>query len=140
MDDLRGVKRFVGRVNTLPFESLLAVIAIASCIFGLLHLTYANPLDAVLGRNLTIAFELGYGVAGVLMLLGLGFAKGNVEAAGLVLLGSSGLVRCLVLWQLLGFTRDVAVALVFYVLIVGACVARLRSLLRHEVIIRGTET
>lgn len=126
------------RVNTLPFETLLALLAVFSCIFGLLHVTSStNTLDAALGEPLTVAFEIGYGVAGLLMLAGLGFGKGNLEAAGLIMLGSNGLVRFLALWAVVGFTSGVAMALFFYLLIVGACVARLRSILNREVIVRA---
>jgi uncharacterized membrane protein YuzA (DUF378 family) len=131
------VKASLGRIATLPFEAFVAVLALQAGLMGLFLIgSTANVLDAVLGAPLAHVFQAGYAVSGLLMLVGIGLGRADIEGFGLMLLSTSVVIRTIALAYLLGATADVAPAILTASFTVLFSALRLRHLLRHETIIR----
>jgi uncharacterized membrane protein YedE/YeeE len=124
------------RLITVPFETLIGALVVYAGIAGLLRGS-RDPLDLLLPHWEVLAFQVAYGLAGLQMLGGLAFARPNVEAAGLILLGMNVIVRFIAVVDILGITEPVVELLFLYGLILAACLVRVIALFRHQVIIRG---
>lgn len=123
--------RFCRRLGHAPFETLIALLAIATAIVSLLQVggVASNPYDAVLPHWAADTFQAGYLLSGLLLLAGIGGARADIESAGLVVIASAQITRSVVNVALIGPALG-AVSLVFTVLVVGACGTRLWQLIR----------
>jgi hypothetical protein len=123
-------------LSTLPFESLLAGLVVVSGIAGLLHYGVIDPIGALLPEWLVVGTQGAYLTSGLLMLLGMGRGRRDIEALGLVLLSTSGVIRWITYGYLLGFSPNFIVSGVFNTLIVVASVVRIKTILRGSVVHR----
>lgn len=131
------VRTGIERLATVPFESLIAALVVVSAVAGLFGIGDVQILDRELPTWLYVAISATYGLAGATMLVGIGTARGNVEAAGLVLLLSGVFVRFVGVGLAVGFTDErVILLLTLYVLTLAAGIARLRTILHQETLVR----
>lgn len=132
------MRAFYGRLTVVPWGVVIAGLSIISGLVGLLHVgTGSDALDAELAPLLVSAFQVTYLVSGLAMFVGLGRGSASLEGFGLVLLALSIVVRFVAVTAAVGVSIQVVILLVFYVLILWACLTRLRALFRGDVLIRA---
>jgi hypothetical protein len=125
------------RLSVLPFETLMAGLAIISGIVGFFALgTTTDALNALLPEWLVHAFYVLYFIAGMGMLVGLALGRASIEGAGLVLLGVGVVVRFFSLVAFQAPFGQLVTPLFFYLLVTWACYARLRTLFEREVVVK----
>lgn len=122
------LRRLWLRIRLAPFESAIAVVIIVQAVTGLAGVGRLDPIGAVLPGWATVGFQLAYLAAGLLLLFGVLRPRGDIEGAGLVLLGCVVLARGLMFGVLLGWGWQATTALAFSLAIAVACVARLHLL------------
>ncbi|HET9672870.1 MAG TPA: hypothetical protein VFQ40_08500 [Actinomycetota bacterium] len=129
------------RFAAVPFEMSFGCLAVISGLAGLFGFGMGSRLLRLLfSHGFQITFYSAYLVAGLLILFGLGAARARIEAVGIVWLGAVVAVQAILfiafainrpeLWE------DVAIGTVFYLVMLAACLTRLRALLRHEKLVR----
>jgi hypothetical protein len=125
------VAGFFRRLGYAQFESLIAGLAVATSLIGLFQPARlaTEPLDLVLPHWAAVVFLAGYLLSGLCLLVGLGAARADVEAAGLVIIAASQVARVVASTALLGAART-EVAITFAGLVVWACQSRIRQLVR----------
>ncbi len=134
---MRVAPRRGARLRANVFEALIAVLAVFSC-FGFFFdppSLAATALGQVAGfRGLEVAWNVGYGAAGALILVGLFAFLQHVRAAGLVLLAAASLMQtaaAVLSGELTAFT-EVRFAAIF-------AVAAAASLVRAHMIAIGED-
>lgn len=128
---------FWKRLAVVPFEALIGGLAMFSGTVALLGIgTSVDSLTLLLPEWLVQALNVEYILSGVALLLGLGYAKAGVEALGLILLGAAVTVRGVAVVQAAGIDWSVAALLALYFMIDLACVARLATLRRGDVLLK----
>jgi hypothetical protein len=129
------IRRFLARLNVVPFEEMMAEFILLSGAFGLVGIGGASQdaLTMAIG-DWALVFQASYVLAGLGMLIGMGTSKANIEAAGLALLLVSVLVRLIVFLYLFGLNEQAWVSLIFYLVITRACVRRMHTLVQGEAI------
>jgi hypothetical protein len=123
-------------LDITPFEAAIAAVAVAGGIAGIMHFGVIDPLSKVLPGWLVAVFGALYLVSGLCLIVGLVKRSFQVEAAGLVFLATSLVVREIVYIAYLGAHADALVSSTFYAAFLFACWARLKTLLRGETLIR----
>lgn len=121
----------------LPFQALIGGLAALTGLLALVDVggTSTNVISEALPGWLNMYFNLSYGVAGLAMLAALWLPRRDLEAASLILIASNVVVRSLVTYFALGLVGIVLVAYAFNLMILLACVARLRTIIRGEVLL-----
>lgn len=129
------LKRFADR----PFATALSGVLLSGGIIALTHsgLT-ADAIEGLVPGWLVTTLSVSYALSGLFLLIGLGFERPDIEAAGCVLALSGISVRVVALLTVVGFIVPVLATLVFYVLLMWAFLERLRQILRHQSIVRVT--
>lgn len=112
------------------------MLALVSGIVGMLD--YGNTTDALtqlLPAWSVFALNFTYALAGLLMFVGMGFIRNNIEAAGWALIGSGVLARLIALVAYLGVNEVTIGAIVLYVAVMVSSTVRIHQVLRGEVIV-----
>lgn len=131
----------LSRFRAVPFEGAFAMLAIISGTAGVMGVGMGSALlSAVFTEPFRIAFYLAYLIAGVLMLVGIGSARAQVEVLGVVWLAMVAVIQD-VLYVVFAIRHpeiweDVIIATAFYLVLLLACASRARGLLRHEKLVR----
>jgi hypothetical protein len=127
------VRRFTRRLQHAAFEALIGGLAIVNATASLAQsgAVTANAYDQVLPHWTATLFQLGYLLAGLLLIAGLGIGRADVEAAGLIIIATSQVSRGIVNVALLGWSIA-AVSLAFAVLVVAVCWTRLHQLITAQ--------
>lgn len=113
-----------------PFEIAFAGIIISQGGILLAGGSLIDPVNALLPDWMAVAFQIGYVFAGLITLIGILLPRGDVEGAGLVLLGAILLARGILFGQFLGWDIQSVTSLTFSVFLAGACLARLALLMK----------
>lgn len=120
-----------------PFATALSLLLVSASITALLHLNLAaDALARLVPEWLLIALSICYGIAGVVLLIGLATRRGDCEAAGCALAASGIVIRATAIVTVLGISVSTAATVVFYAAFLWAVLERLRQILRHEQIVR----
>jgi hypothetical protein len=129
------IKNILLAHKIVAFQSALATAFITSSIVKVLDWK-AGPqiLEQIVGFKATVAFIVGYFVAGLAMLVGVGWRK-DIEAFGLITVVASILVQLVILTTRMGFNLQAVNGLVFWGLFIGACFARLHSIFSGNVVV-----
>jgi hypothetical protein len=134
------MKAFLRRQSVLPFESLIAFLAVVSGGLALLNVggLSADALSAELhvGWLVTLVQTL-YLVSGLALFIGLGLGRRDLEAFGLVTLAAVEVIRSVGLYAFVGFEILVAVSYVFNAAIVLTCAVRLHTLTKGRATIQA---
>ena len=141
MKNIKNKARIVfERVNTIPFETLIGIFAALSGLLGLLHIGLPNDiLRELLKTWQVVAFNISYLIAGMAMVIGIGAARADLEGFGLGLVAMNVAIRAVASVVLLGFDQLVISSIFFNLLVIGACIIRIISLARNEVIFKFKE-
>ena len=127
----------MARLGVVPFEAALGFLVFFAGVVNLLHLsTSTDALNGLLPSALTTALNVSYTLSGLLMLLGLGSGRRDLEGAGIVALGTGMGVRATAIVVVVGITLQTSALLILYGVFMSACVVRLRSLARNELVIK----
>lgn len=128
---------FARRLGALPFEAAIGAIALYAGVTGLIGFGGSrDALELLLPAWSVFLFHAAYTLAGVSVLWGLGRGRIAPEAFGLVLVGTSVVVRSLALFWFLG-VDPLAFSSVFpNGAFLAACVARFRHLGRETLVVR----
>lgn len=123
-------KRVTRRLLTAPFEALIALFAIVTAVLGLARTgtIAADAFERLLPPWAAAGFQLAYLGAGLALIVGLLTGYAQVEAAGLVLLGTTQVTRAVANAAMLGPAHSIG-TVTFAALIVAACAGRLSVLL-----------
>ena len=120
------------RVRLAPFEAAIAAIVVvqAVVVFGGWGIGgLVDPLGQLLPEWLAMVWNTSYLVAGLAILGGLLWPRGDVEGAGLILLTAVIVARSIMFGQLLGWGVHALTSVAFGVFVAAAALARI-SLLR----------
>jgi hypothetical protein len=109
-----------------PFEAAIAVLVFVQ---GVLGLSGVGPPVDILPPWWKYTVLAMYTLGGAAIFAGLAFVRGDIEALGLILLGTTVLSRGLVIANQLGWGIDAMISITFAVVLAGACFTRLRTLL-----------
>lgn len=119
-----------------PGAVALAFIALYAGIAGLLHIgTATDALTTLLPGWLTIALNCIYTFAGIAMIAGMGRRRGNIEAAGWIMLAASVIVRTIAVLTVAGLSVQVVSLLVLYAGFLAAAVVRIAQIVRGDDIV-----
>jgi hypothetical protein len=113
------------RLSLVPFEGAIAFLVMVQGTMGLLGV--GPTLDIVPPWARTLLLIL-YMVGGLGILIGILFARGDVEAAGLIFLASALAARSYLIALDFGWSLNGVVTVTFGVVFVAACVTRFRNL------------
>ena len=98
----------------------------------------ADALQPLVWTGLYWVILFAYFLAGLLITVGIGRNRLDVEAAGCALAASGLIIRLIALLATIGLTIPVVATGVFYVVFAGACIERVIQCLRGEHIVRVT--
>lgn len=118
------------RVWLQPFEIAFVLIIVIQGVISLIGDALIDPTNALLPSWMAKSFQGGYIFAGVVILIGILLPRGDVEGAGLILLGLDLLARAVMFGQYLGWGWQSVTSLAFSVLLALACLARLILLIK----------
>lgn len=131
-----GLKRFLVSAFSRPGAVALAMVALYAGVAGLFHIgASTDALAALMPMWLSFALNLIYAAAGIAMLVGMGRQRGNIEAAGWILLAASVLVRAIAIVVVAGLTPSVLGLLVLYVGFLSAAIVRIVQIVRGDAIV-----
>lgn len=132
---------FYRRLKVLPFDTVIALLALGTGVLGLLDIggVSTDALSLQLPTLLLAITQGVYAFAGALMLLGIGFARGRVELIGVVFIAAGVIIRAAALLTLLGITPPVVVSLWFNGWVLWACYQSVGSIARGETVVRLKE-
>jgi hypothetical protein len=114
---------------------MMGALAVVSGVAGLFHFGVIDPLADVLPSWLALLSQGMYLTAGVALLVGVARGSFSIEAFGLVLLATVAGTREIVFVIYFGPHAVALTSVVFYLAILWACGARLRTLLRRQTVI-----
>jgi hypothetical protein len=124
-----SIRRFFERQALAPFETMLGFFFVYAAIASIAHFgVIVSPLTKLLGPTVATIFNLVYLLAGLAMYLGIGFRRGNIEAAGLILLMASLAIRTIATGWLLGTSPMVINGYVLNAAFFFSCAIRLRTI------------
>lgn len=128
--------RFAVAAFSRPGAVALAFIALYAGLAGLLHIgTATDALTTLLPGWLTTTLNCIYTLAGVAMIAGMGRRRGNVEAAGWIMLTASVIVRAIAVFTVAGLNVQVLGLLVLYVGFLAAALVRIAQIVRGDDIV-----
>lgn len=127
------------RLAVLPFDTTLAGLVLVSGLLALRHFggLGLDPLSAQLPGWLEMVCNLLYALAGTAWLAGLGSGRGDLEAFGLTGVAAGITMRAVALVWFVGWSSAIFVVLVFDVMVLGACMVRLKHLIQGRVLLLG---
>lgn len=129
------------RFTVLPFEVLIGALVIVSGGLALIHVggIGQDVLSLTLPGWLTTTLNVVYVASGLAILAGIGSARADFEAAGLIGVASGAVIRGLALvwftWDRPDVRSLIVVGLIFDVMIVIACAIRIRHLAQRKTIV-----
>lgn len=128
---------FLRKLMVLPFEVLIAGFVVVSGALALLHIggIGQDALSVQLPSWLAHTTNALYVLSGLAIVSGIGFARGDYEAAGLVGIASGAVIRGLALVWFVGWIAPIVVTLVFDAMIVAACGTRLVHIVGHKTVV-----
>lgn len=119
-----------------PFATAMAVLAIASAVTSVMDVRLTHDiLSGLVAQWILDLVSVSYGVAGLLLLVGIAKNRTDVEGAGCALLFSGLLIRGVALVAVMGFSLAVLTNVMFYVIFAGACVERFLQCVKGEHIV-----
>lgn len=133
---------FLRRLAVLPFEVLIAGLVIVSGSLALLHIggLGQDALSVQLPDWLNVASNLTYLLAGLAMFSGIGLARGDIEAAGLVGISAGVIIRAVALVWFVGWSGLIIVTVSFNMMVVIACGVRLSHIAGRKTVILAEST
>lgn len=124
---------FYRRLRLLRWTSTWAIIAIVSGAVGLLDLLPpTDPLSELIGRWQSV-FEFVFLLGGLGIFFGIGLAQRWLQTLGVVLLGTSILVRLVALLGVFGFSGYSVMTAAIYAAVMWACVTETHALLNGSI-------
>jgi hypothetical protein len=135
-----GFRLFVDRARAVPFEIALGLVSLWSGAISFFGITLgAQTLNATLPPIMVSTFNLMYLLAGVFIIAGVGWGYRNLEASGVILLATALIVRAVAVVIGVGISPT-TVTLIFQAAVFSAaCLLRLISLLKHEIVILAAD-
>lgn len=137
---MTGIRLLWDRYKLLPFDAAIAIFYMCSGTFGLLSGNLStSSLSPVLGDERLVAlFQSAHILGGLVILIGVLSTRGNIQAAGCLLLGTNLLIRFVVVISgPVPYTIWIG-TIIPWVVTIAACTVRVRSLIRHETFLRVT--
>lgn len=134
------MRKFFKRQVILPFETCFAFFCVYSGIAGIVSFGPVNDaFRQVLGHKKSIIFNVGFLVAGLALYFGLGLAKRNIEAFGLITIIMSLLVRVIAVFSIAGISSSLFNNYVYAFAFIFACIIRARSLFTRKTLVETQE-
>jgi hypothetical protein len=135
------VRSVVKRWGTLPFETLVSLLAFLTGLFALVGVggIGLGALQSLIPSWMFYTIETLYMLSGLMMFLGIGMGKAMFESPGLVLIMMGSAIRAFASGLFIpevGLSA-VLISIMFQVLVIGAASIRLHSIARREVIVRA---
>jgi hypothetical protein len=116
-------------VRLQPFETAFAAIVVSQGLITLSGSAIVDPSAELLTHWMALAYNVAYTLAGVAILIGLIWPRGDVEGGGLVLLGLLLVARAILFGQALGWGARAVTSLTFALFLAFACGLRFGVLL-----------
>jgi hypothetical protein len=134
---VRWVREFARRLRVVPFEAMIAGVAVYGGLVALADFgTRGDPLNALLPAIAVHAFNVGYVAAGVAIGVGIGSGRRGMESAGLILVATAIAIRTVAMVWLIGWEAITINAVVTSLMVLAACRERHRSLVAGAVIVQ----
>jgi hypothetical protein len=132
------MRAVIHRLGVTPWATVIGALVFFSGVLGLLNVAVErDPLALALPTWLLAVTQILYAVSGLAMLVGIGFGRADVEAAGLIGVGFGITSRAVAFVAILGLTPAVAVTLWFSAWVIWACAWSLWRLFRGDVVVVG---
>lgn len=126
-----GALRFSRSLQAVPFEAALGLASIWSGFAAIFNATLAARMfNDTLPIQLAMCFNIVYVVAGVTLLMGIGWSYRNVEASGLIILIAVLFTRTATVWAGYGFNSVTSANFTQATIFSVASFVRLRTLLK----------
>jgi len=124
------MRAFFRRQSVLPFEALIAFLAVVSGGLALLHVggLGADALSVQLPSWLVTLVQTFYLVSGLALFAGLGLGRRDVEGFGLIALAAVVVIRSVGLYAFVGWEALVVVSYLFNIAILLTCAVRFHTL------------
>lgn len=136
----RRVYPFFLRQSRHSFETMFGFFCVWASLTAFLNFGItANAFTQVIGPVAATLFNIVYLLAGIAIYFGIGFGKGNIEGAGLILLAASLLVRVLASAWLLGWNPITINGHVLNAAIVVGCGVRLYLLFKVQQVLEAND-
>src|SRR5687768_3914871 len=114
--------KFIKRQSIVPFDTTFAFFCIYSGMISVFRIGIVpNIFRDTLGERISSMFDIGYALAGLLMFIGIGLGRRDVQAAGLITVITSITIRCVLIGWLIGFNSLVFNTYVFNIAFIIAC-------------------
>lgn len=131
------IYKFQERQNIVPFEAAFALFSIYSSLISILNFgVIPNALNNILGKVFTTIFSILFFVAGICIYFGVGFARRDVEAFGILVIVACLITRMFLIGFIIGIDPIVFNNYIFNIIFIIACIIRLNTVLKKYVIIR----
>lgn len=136
----RRIMEFLRRQSILPFETCFGFICIYSGFAGLLGYSAGSyAFRQTFGFKISLFFNITYLVGGIGLFFGLGFARRNLEAAGLIMIVMSLIVRLIIFHYLDVATMVLINNYAFSIAFIISSIVRAASLINRKVIVEVNE-
>lgn len=135
-----GLRTFLARSAIAPFEFAIGLVSLWTGAISFFGITLgAQTLNQTLPPLMVATFNLTYFISGLFVVAGLGWRYRNIEASGVILLATALVIRSLAVVVSAGLTPLTLTVLVQAAAFTAACLIRLVTLLKHRVLLLGTE-
>lgn len=135
-----GFRLFLFRSRAVPFELALGFVSLWSGAISFFGVTLsAQTLNQTLHPLMVSTFNLLYLLSGVFIIAGVGWGYRNLEASGVILLATALIVRAIAVLIGAGVNPLTLTAALQGVAFSFACVVRLVSLMKNEVLVFATD-
>lgn len=116
------------RARVAPFEAAIAVIIVVQAVIAFAGWGVIDPIDALLPDWLGPVFNGAYLLSGLAIIVGLLWPRGDIEGAGLVLLGATITARGIMFGAFFGWGVAAVSSLAFSLCVAAACAMRVYTL------------
>jgi hypothetical protein len=123
------------QVRLAPFEAAIALLIVVQSVIAFGEWSVVDPIAVLLPTWLRLTFNASYGIAGLLILAGMVWWRGDVEGAGLILFAATVAARGFLFGYLFDWSAQSVTSLAFSLVFAGAALARI-SLLRTKAAVR----
>lgn len=122
----------------IPFETGFAALCVYNGVSGILSYGAVPKIfEQMLGYKFSLVFNIAYVISGLLMYLGIGLNRRNVEAFGVIIIMMSLSIRSLVVFFDVGFYELVVNSYVFATTFLISAAVRVYSLFAGITIIES---